>query len=196
LRIAVSAVEAGLDAAVDPRFGRCAYYLVVDTDTLQFEAVPNISQGAPSGAGIQAAQTIVSKGARAVLTGNVGPNAYQALSSAGIRIITGVSGTVREAIMKYKKGELEGVSSSAAAMGYRTGGGFGMGMGPGGGRGRGMGRGMGMGRFAVPTYPGAPPAVPLPQMTKEQEVQMLRDRMGTLQAQLDQIKKRLEELEE
>jgi len=119
-----------LDADVDPRFGRCPYFIIVETDTLQFEAIPNTSQYAPSGAGIQAAQTVTSKGVEAVLTGNVGPNAYQTLSAAGIKVITGVAGTVREAIIRYKKGEFSETGSST--IGRR----FGMGM----GRGRGHGR--------------------------------------------------------
>ncbi len=129
MKVAVSAAEAGLDVAVDPRFGRCPYFVILGTDTMQFEAVPNTSQHMPRGAGIQAAQTVASKGARVVLTGNVGPNAYQALSAAGVRIITGVSGIVREAVMRYKNGELKETSSP------NVGGHFGI------GRGRGMGRG-------------------------------------------------------
>ena len=127
--VAVSAAGTGLDAVVDPRFGRCPYFVIVDTETLQYEAVPNTSQNAPSGAGIQAAQTIVSKGVKVVLTGNVGPNAYQALSAAGIQTITGATGTIKEAVTKYKNGELKETDS------HTVGGHFGM------GKGRGMGRG-------------------------------------------------------
>ncbi len=129
MKVAVSASGASLDAMVDPRFGRCPYFIIVDTETMQFEAVPNTSQSAPSGAGIQATQTIASKGAQTVLTGNVGPNAYQALSAAGIKIVTGTAGTVKDAITRYKKGELRETSSPT------VGGHFGM------GQGRGMGRG-------------------------------------------------------
>lgn len=129
MKVAVSATGGGLDAAVDPRFGRCPYFIIVDTDTLEFEAVPNTSQSAPHGAGIQAVHTVASKGAQAVLTGNVGPNAYQALSAAGIQIITGVSGTVREAAGKYNKGEFKETGSPTVGSHF------------GAGRGRGMGRG-------------------------------------------------------
>jgi len=106
LKIAVSATGADLDATVDPRFGRCPFFMIVDADTMRFEAVPNVSQQSPSGAGIEAAQIIVSKGVEVVLTGNVGPNAYQALSAAGIQVITGVTGTVKEAVEKYKGGRV------------------------------------------------------------------------------------------
>ena len=193
MKVAVSAAGAVLDVTVDPRFGRCPYFVIVDTDTMQFEALLNTSQYAPSGAGIQAAQAVASKGAKIVLTGHVGPNAYQALSAAGVQIVTGVTGTVREGVTRYKKGELRTVSTPTP--GYGVGGGFGMGRGRGGGRGMGKGRGIGMGRFP-PAYPGVPQVPPTPQMTREQEVQMLKSQMELLQNQLDQIKKRLKELGE
>lgn len=107
MKVCVSAVLASLEAQVDPRFGRCQYLIVVDTETMNVEAIPNASQGAPHGAGIQAAQTVANRGVHAVLTGNVGPNAFHALSAAGIKVVTGVFGTVREAIEKYKREELK-----------------------------------------------------------------------------------------
>ena len=130
MKICVSATANSLDAQVDPRFGRCQYFLIVDSETMQFEAVPNMASGAMGGAGIQAAQIIAGKGVKALITGNVGPNAFQALSAAGIQIITGAYGTVREAVEKYKKGELKGISAPT------VGGHFGMGA----GRGRGWRR--------------------------------------------------------
>jgi predicted Fe-Mo cluster-binding NifX family protein len=193
LKVAVSSTGEGLDAAVDPRFGRCPFYVIVDVETLQSEAVPNTSQYAPSGAGIQAAQTVANKGARVVLTGNVGPNAAQALSSAGIQVITNVTGTVREAVLRYKGGELKSMPTQTG-MGYGMGGGLGLGMGRGGGRGMGRGRGMGMRMTPQPVYP-SPSSVAPPQMTKDQEIQLLTSQMDQLQNQLEQVKKRLKELE-
>jgi len=188
LRVAVSATGSGLDATVDPRFGRCPYFVIVDTETMLYEAVPNTSQYAPSGAGIQAAQTIASKGAKVVLTGSVGPNAYQALSAAGIQMITGVFGTVREAVERYKSGQFRQTAAPTAPMGLWMGG-LGMGM----GMGRGGGRGMGTGAFAL-SAPVAP-AMPTTQVSREQEIQMLKDQMEMLQQQLEHIKNRLKELE-
>jgi predicted Fe-Mo cluster-binding NifX family protein len=130
MKICVSATSNGLDAPVDPRFGRCPYFIIVDTETMQFEAVPNMASGAMGGAGIQAAQIIASKGAKVVITGNVGPNAFQALSAAGVGVITGAYGTVREVVEKYKRGELKEVNVPT------VGGHFGMGT----GRGRGWRR--------------------------------------------------------
>jgi len=129
MKICVSAESDNLEAAIDPRFGRCPYFVIVDSETMQFEAIPNIASGATGGAGIQAAQTIAGKGAKVLITGNVGPNAYQALSVAGIKIVTGAFGTVREVVEKYKRGELSETSAPT------VGGHFGM------GRGRGRGRG-------------------------------------------------------
>jgi len=127
MKICVTAVADSLYAQVDPRFGRCPYFVIADSETMQFEAVPNLASSAMGGAGIQAAQTIASKGAKVVITGNVGPNAFQALSAAGIKIVIGACGTVREVVEKYKRGELEGTSAPTVE------GHFGMGT----GRGRG-----------------------------------------------------------
>jgi len=131
MKICVSAVANSLDAQVDPRFGRCPYIVIVDSETMQFEAIPNMASGAMGGAGIQAAQTIAGRGVQVLITGNVGPNAFQALSAAGIKIVTGAFGTVREVVEKYKRGELRETGAPT------VGGHFGMGM----GRGRGGRRG-------------------------------------------------------
>jgi len=81
MKICVSASTNSLEAPVDPRFGRCPYFMIVDSETLQFEAVPNMASGAMSGAGIQAAQTIASRGVKVLITGNVGPNAFSSIVS-------------------------------------------------------------------------------------------------------------------
>lgn len=107
MKICVTASTGTIDAQIDPRFGRCAYFVVVDSETMQFEAVPNLASGASGGAGIQAAQTVANKGVQVLLTGDVGPNAFQALSAAGIDVVTGVSGSVKGAVEKFKKGEFK-----------------------------------------------------------------------------------------
>ena len=107
MKLCVSSTKNGLDASVDPRFGRCQYFLFVDTGTMKFEAVGNPAFTAGGGAGIQAAQAVVNKGAHAVITGNVGPNAFQALQAGGVKIITGAQGTVKEVIERFNKGEYE-----------------------------------------------------------------------------------------
>jgi len=130
MRICVSAVENSLDAQVDPRFGRCPYFVIVDSETMQFEAISNIASGAVGGAGIQASQAIAGKDVKVLITGNVGPNAFQALSATGIKIVTGAFGTVREVVEKYKRGELR-ETGAPTVRGH-----FGMGMGKGPGWGK------------------------------------------------------------
>jgi predicted Fe-Mo cluster-binding NifX family protein len=107
MKICVTATAGSLDAQIDPRFGRCAYFVIVDSETKQFETLPNTAAGVSGGAGVQAAQTIANKGVRLLITGNVGPKAFQALSAAGIEVIIGAIGSVREVIEKFKRGELE-----------------------------------------------------------------------------------------
>jgi predicted Fe-Mo cluster-binding NifX family protein len=128
MKICVSATANNLEAQLDPRFGRCLYLVIVDSETMQFEAIPNMAAGATGGAGIQAAQTTVDKGVKVVITGNVGPNAFGALSAAGIEIVTGASGTVREVVEKFKKGEFRKTGAPT------VGGHFGKGRGQGGGK--------------------------------------------------------------
>jgi predicted Fe-Mo cluster-binding NifX family protein len=108
--ICISATEPNLDAQLDPRFGRCAYLIIVDSNTMQFSAIPNLGTDMSGGAGIHAAQTIANEGAKIVITGNVGPNSFKALSAAGIEVITGASGTVKEVVENFKKGRYKKTS--------------------------------------------------------------------------------------
>ena len=107
MKICITAQGGNLDSELDPRFGRCKYFLFVDKETLEFEAVENPNIDATGGAGIQSGQFVAGKEAKVVLTGNVGPNAFQTLAAAGIDVVTGLSGSVRDAIDKYKKGGVE-----------------------------------------------------------------------------------------
>jgi predicted Fe-Mo cluster-binding NifX family protein len=111
-----------LDAAVDPRFGRCRYFVVVDSEQGTFEALENTNADRRGRAGVQSANTIASKGAKVLLTGKCGQNATRALAAAGIRVVPGCSGTVRAAIEKFKAGELQPVGDPKAAPRFRAGG--------------------------------------------------------------------------
>lgn len=82
MKIAVTAADASLESPLDPRFGRCPYLLIVNTDDLSFETLENPNIGRDSGAGIQTAQLVAGRGAQVLLTGNCGPNAYQTLAAA------------------------------------------------------------------------------------------------------------------
>jgi predicted Fe-Mo cluster-binding NifX family protein len=121
MKICVSAASGSLDANIDSRFGRCAYFVIVDSDTMEFEALLNDSLNAAHGAGIQAAQTVVNKGVDVVITGNVGPNAFNVLSTTGVKVVTGASGTIRDAVLEYQSGKLHEVNNPT------VGGHFGMG---------------------------------------------------------------------
>jgi predicted Fe-Mo cluster-binding NifX family protein len=107
-KIAVSAEGPDLDARVDPRFGRAAGFLIVDPQSLACEYVDNgASQVMAQGAGIQAAEIVAATGAAVLLTGFVGPKAFQALNAAGIQIGQNVDQlTVREAVQKFKDGQV------------------------------------------------------------------------------------------
>lgn len=105
MKICVTAQGNTLDGEVDPRFGRCQYFIFADTETKEFEAIKNPNIESMGGAGIQSGQLVAGKEIKAVLTGNVGPNAFETLKAAGIDVITGVSGTVSDVIEKYSKGE-------------------------------------------------------------------------------------------
>lgn len=148
MKVCVTAAGPGLEASLDPRFGRCAYFVVVETETMEAESIPNSSASAASGAGIGAAQTIANAGASALITGNIGPNAAETLKAAGVKVYLATGGSVKDALERFKNGELSETSSASvqAHSGMGTGGGMGRGGGRGGGMGRGGGRGQGQGQ--------------------------------------------------
>ncbi len=173
MKLAISSTGRNLDAQIDPRFGRCSFLAIVDTDTMDLQVFDNESMNLNSGAGIQAASFVASKGVEAVLTGNCGPKAMQAFNEAGVKVFTGQTGTVKAAVERFQNNQItstmtanvpekQGLQSQAVpgtgqGMGMGTGQGMGRcgggmgrcgggrGMGGGGGRGMGGGGGRGMG---------------------------------------------------
>ncbi len=106
MKICVTALGPHEDSEVDPRFGRCQFFVFFDLHTRKAEGVANPHIESSGGAGIQSAQMVASKGAAVVLTGHVGPNAFKTLSAAGVAIFTGAAGTVKEAVDAYEAGTL------------------------------------------------------------------------------------------
>ena len=135
MKIAISSTGPDPDAQVDQRFGRCQYFVLVDDKTENFEFLDNEAAALSGGAGLQAAQSIAEAGVKAVVTGNIGPNAINVLKAAGIKAYHCGPGTVRKVLQKYQDGSLR--ETSGYKVGAQSGGGgVGAGRGLGGGRGR------------------------------------------------------------
>ena len=150
MKVAISSSGKDLNSQLDPRFGRCPYFLVINPDDMSFEVFNNESSVLGGGAGIQSARFLASKGVDALITGNCGPNAVQTLSAAGVELFVGQTGTVKEVVERFKKGDLRPTSEATVdshfGMAPGTGSGPGGGMGVGGGTRQGMGGGRGGGR--------------------------------------------------
>ena len=177
MKIVISAGGPGLDAPASPVFGRCPTYMFVDTDTLASEAIGNPAASAGGGAGIQAAQFVIQQGAQAVLSGNVGPNAFQVFGAAGVPIYLHGEDTVRQAVEAFKVGKLQasgGANVAAhAGMSLRR------------GTGRGMGRRM-----------SAPAATPAPAgPSREEQIASLQKEAAELRQRMADIGTKLDELE-
>lgn len=199
MKIAVSSTGTDLGSQIDPRFGRCAYFLIVETEDMRFEVFDNENIALGGGAGIQSAQFIASKGAKAIITGSCGPNAVRTLSAAGVDLFVGQQGIIKEAVEKYNNGELRPTNKAnvpdhygmgnvdqveeASGQNFRRGQGMGM------GRGRGMGRGMGMSRWqkAGATDPR--------DLSGNQDMNILKDQAADLKRQMEAIEAQIKHLE-
>ena len=240
MKVAVSSTGNDLSSQIDPRFGRAAYFIIVETDDMSFEVFNNENIALSGGAGIQSAGFVSSKNIKAVLTGNCGPKAMQVFTADGIEVFIEQTGTVREAVERYIKGNLQSSTGSnvpekfgtnetavnggtqpqspqnirgtGRGMGMGGGSGMGRGMGMGGGSGKGggkgTGRGMGMGggRGAGRGMGGisnmgvnAGMQVSEPEtslsLSKEEELQQLKDQSAQLKTQMEQIESRIKNLE-
>lgn len=203
--VGVSSYGKDLNSQLDPRFGRCSYFLVVNSDDMSFEVFSNQSAALGAGAGIQSAQFLATKAVDAVITGNCGPNAVQTLTAAGIELFAGQTGTIKEAVEKFNKGKLRPASQAtvdshfgmASSAGSGPGGGMsggramerGMGSGGGMGRGRTMGGGFGVSGRNTPNEKG-PGSV-----TKDRELEALKKKADDINQQLESIITRINQLE-
>ena len=179
MKICLTSTGQDLESEVDPRFGRCGYFIFYDTETEKFEALANTNAVGMSGVGIQNAQLMAEKEIKTVLTGNMGPNSANVLQQAGIGVITGITGKVKNAIEQFKSGQIQQETPQATVSSHSGMGGA-----------SGIGKGMGMGMGQQPQYPPQPP-----QMSKEQEIQSLKQQAGILKEQVDAITKRVKELD-
>ncbi len=117
MRVAVTSDGSDLEASTSSVFGRCPEFVLVDSETMSFESIPNPAVGVSGGAGIQAAQLIVDRGADAVITGSVGPNAFGVLQAAKVTVYSFGGGTVREAVEAYQAGRLSAANEATGGPG-------------------------------------------------------------------------------
>jgi predicted Fe-Mo cluster-binding NifX family protein len=224
MKIAISSKGRDLDAKIDERFGRAAYLLIIDIDSLALEVLDNSeNNSAPQGAGIQAAAMVSEKAVGAVITGSCGPKAMAVFSEAGIVVYTGQSGNVREALERYKRGNLTPVAQAnvgekygmtgagmnpgtaarprgvgwcmgGAGRGLGMGGGRGMGMGGGGRCAGGAGRGLGMGDDRGMGVPNPGVSAAIPaNLSREETLARLKQQAADLKRQLDEIQNQMKE---
>jgi predicted Fe-Mo cluster-binding NifX family protein len=121
MKIAVTSSGTTLDDVVAVGFGRCPYFLIVDPDTMEFDAYPNPNINQFGGAGVQSARFMADRDVSVVLTGRCGPNAIQTFGAAGIKVVTGVSGTVNQVVQQYNAGKLVATSLPELIGNYGTG---------------------------------------------------------------------------
>lgn len=108
MKMAITSRGEELQSEMDPRFGRAAYFIVVDSETMEYKTIENTqNRDLPQGAGIQAGKMIVDNGAEVLITGFCGPKAFKVLESAGIKIFTGAQGRVEDVIDDFKNGKLK-----------------------------------------------------------------------------------------
>ena len=220
MKIAVTATGDSLDVKVDPRFGRCPYFLIVDTETMALEAAENPNVVLGGGAGVQSGQLMAEKSVEFVLTGNCGPNAHHVLNAAGINVITGCSGIVKDVVEQFKAGQLSiaggptvpshfGISdvpdppqakpmpSRMPPMGRGSGQGQGRGMGRGRGQGMGLGRGIDMNAGFSMGSSGAGLQQPVePPLSKEEKLAMLKQEAEDMTKQIEQVQGQIRRLEQ
>jgi predicted Fe-Mo cluster-binding NifX family protein len=188
MKVVVTSTGAGLDAAASPVFGRCRSYVFVDTDSMEARTVENPAMNAAGGAGIRAAQFVVEQGAEAVITGNVGPNAYNVLRAADVPVYLFEGETVRDAVASFEKDQLpttgQATGPAHAGMGRRAGMGRGRGVGA-------SGRSVSVPSRAQPqaaSTGGTPPS-------REQEISEVAEMAADLRKQLAEVIDRLDQLE-
>jgi predicted Fe-Mo cluster-binding NifX family protein len=118
MKIAISSCGIFLDSPIDPRFGRCDYFVIVNMGDMSFEVFDNENLNLCQGAGIQSARFVISKDAKVVISGNIGPNAISALSEGDVEVLIRHTGTIREAVEDYRKGKLKSITTASVREHY------------------------------------------------------------------------------
>ena len=167
MKIAVPTHGNNLDSPASSVFGRCPTYIFIETETMAFEALPNPAMNQPGGAGIQAAQFVVNQGAKAVLTGNLGPNAMDVLQAADVPGYLIADGTVRQAVEQFKEGRLQPMPAGNVA----------------------AHSGMGGGRSSAASAASSAPAY------SKAKLAQLREKMASLRQELVQVMEEIELME-
>jgi predicted Fe-Mo cluster-binding NifX family protein len=122
MKVVLTTTQPNLDAELDRHFGRCAYLLVIDPHTQDWQARPNAGAGAAGGAGVQTAQFVSAQHAQVVISGDFGPNAFEALRAAGVDMYQfGSCRTAREAVQRFLAGELQPVGADTRVEGHSKG---------------------------------------------------------------------------
>ncbi len=111
MKIAVTSQGESIDSAIDERFGRCNFFVIIDPNNMEHEILPNEAIASSGGAGIRAVQALVNKNVEALITGNIGPNAFDVLRQAGVKVFRS-SGNVRDTVEKFKEGKLEEIKEA------------------------------------------------------------------------------------
>ena len=186
MKICITSQGDNLQSMVDPRFGRCAYFIFYDTDTDKFDALANTNAAGSSGVGIQNAQLMSEKEVKVLLTGNIGPNAASVLQESGVDVVSGITGSVAEAVEQFKSGQLQQATAQPTVPSKS---------GMGAGAGMGAGRGMGMGRSMAAGQQQMPEANQFSDAQIELELQSLKQQIAEFNKQLDVLRKKVEKLE-
>ena len=121
MKIAISSTGNNLDSNLDPRFGRCAYFLIVDPADMDYEVFNNQGAAQSRGAGIKAVNFLAGQNVGAVITGHASLNVFKTLASAGIEIFEEQQGTIKEVVARYKSGGLKPATQSAVNAYFETG---------------------------------------------------------------------------
>ena len=115
MKIVVTSKGENLSSEMDQRFGRAPYFIIVDTDTSETKAIDNKAVSASGGAGITAGQTMIDNSIEAIITGNVGPNAMNVLTTGKIAIYKGLKDTVEKNVEAFKEGKLDKIDTAVSA---------------------------------------------------------------------------------